>query len=110
MRSHAIVVESWNAIMLASAHAEARKLFDGIAPVTEVTPEASNGRRAFMVAPDGSKEGWEESDRGDAARSAFKDYLRSQYHDDGSTSLRWAEVMFADDEGRAAVVEYDVAK
>jgi hypothetical protein len=115
MRAHAIIVDSWKSELLEIAHAKAITLFHGTAEgrmdrvslVTEITPATINGYRTFLVAPDGSKEGWSESDAGDRARAAFKTWLRAQAYEDGSTALRWVEVMFADDEGLAAVCDHD---
>jgi hypothetical protein len=115
MRAHAIIVDSWSHELIAAAHAEALRIFQGasdnlIAPVTDLTPPNCNGYRSFMVAPDGSKEGWSISDRGDKARAEFKGWLRSKTYEDGSTSLRWVEVMFADDDGGAAIIDHDACK
>ena len=59
-----------------------------------------------MVAPDGSKEGWAESDAGDRARDLIVQVLKSYSYKDGSSPLKWVEVMFGDDEGRAAIVRH----
>lgn len=95
MRHHAIVVTSWNAELLESAHRVAVDL--GMC-VTNITPEVINGYQSFLVAPDGSKEGWPTSDRGDALRTQFIEWLDSQRYKDDSTSIDWVEVQFGDDE------------
>jgi len=88
MRHHGIVVTGCGAEVMA-ANAEARRIFGR--DVTEITPEAVNGYRSFFVAPDGSKEGWAESDAGDKRRSEFKSILRT-------LGLDWAEVQYGDDD------------
>lgn len=107
MRAHAIVVDSFDDKLIDEAHAEAIEIFSGVAPVTEITKSTVNGHRSFMVAPDGSKEGWPESDAGDRARLRFKTYARSKSYDDGSTALHWIEVFFADDEGEVGIEDHD---
>ena len=57
-----------------------------------------------MVPPDGSKEGWRESEAGDSTRAAFVKWLRSRCYDDGSSSYGWVEVQYADDEGETKIV------
>ena len=43
------------------------------------------------------------------------EWLRGQYHEDGSSSLDWAEVQYADDNGenlvtRSSDMDYDAAQ
>jgi len=63
--------------------------------VTEVSPEALNGYRSFLICPDGSKEGWRESAKGDTWREQFIDCCRTNAFD-----VSWAEVQFGDDGGQ----------
>jgi hypothetical protein len=91
------------------AHAEALRIHDvsGLAKiVTEPTPPAMNNERSFLVAWDGSQEGWEESDRGDACRAAFIAWLREQEYGDGSSPLDWIEVQYGGDDGEAIVLDH----
>jgi len=104
MRAHAIVVDSWNPEPIAKAHAKATEFFPWVSPLS---PKVTNGHQSFFIPPDGSKEGWAESDLGDDRRKAFKRWLREQAYEDGSTSLRWVEVQFADDENESVVLDHD---
>lgn len=101
MRHHAIVVSSWNKELLEQAHDQAMTL---CASVTEITKETVNGYSSFLVAPDGSKEGWDASDEGDVARAKLVKWLDEQRYDDDSTSLDWVEVQFADDDMHSHIV------
>ena len=103
MRHHAIVVTSWNYELLEIAHSKAKEIFEQVAPIT---PKTINGYVSFLVAPDGSKEGWEYSDNGNKARSEFISWLDSQRHDDGSTSLHWVEIQFADDDKETKIISH----
>ena len=108
-RHHAIVVTSCNQDSIEWAHDKASEIFhanepekygpsDGrVTPVTEITDKVVNGYRSFMVAPDGSKEGWSESDRADEARESFIDWLEEMRYDDGSSLLCWVEVEFSNE-------------
>jgi len=97
-RCHAIVVtDTGYGNHIENAHSEALAIFADVCEVTEITPEAMNRRRSFMVAPDGSKEGWDLSDRGDACRDLFVAWLERQAYDDGSSALDWAEVQYGDE-------------
>jgi hypothetical protein len=106
MRAHAIVVTSHYGDSIDHAHEKAHEIFDAPTEplnesyqlVTPILPAAMNGARTFLVAPDGSKEGWTLSDEFDSRRAAFIEWLREQAHEDGSTPLQWVEVQYADDD------------
>lgn len=108
MRHHAIIATSWDEKHLLPAHVKARDLFEGTkAYVSEITPPAQNGYVSFFVAPDGSKEGWADSDIAEAARDAFVFWLEQQRYEDHSSWLDWVEVQFGDDEGDTRVMRGD---
>jgi hypothetical protein len=101
MRHHAIVVSSWKHDLLEEAHALAIEL--GMS-VTNITAEVSNGYRSFLMAPDGSKEGWDESDRGDERRTKLIEWMDAQRYEDSSTALDWVVVQFADDDMESRII------
>ena len=69
---HAIVVTSWSEKRTKEAHNYARIIFAELnACVSEITPMVTNGYTSFFIAPDGSKEGWPESDACNEARDEF---------------------------------------
>jgi hypothetical protein len=104
-RHHAIVVTSFDSKLLKKAHKVAADTFSGVAPVTEITTDGVNGFCSFLVAPDGSKEGWDASDAGDSARAEFVAWMRAQAYDDGSTALDYAEVQYGDDNNEAELID-----
>jgi hypothetical protein len=118
MRLHAIVVSSWSAPHIGDAHRKALELFDApaednyrpIAPVSGILKSGVNGYESFFVGPDGSKEGWDRSDQGDAARAAFVAWLNKQRYEDGSTSLKWAEIQYGDEEGHNQMLHHDALR
>jgi len=94
---HSIIVTGFQHDAVIQAYSEAVKLFGntGIAAVTGVIHARVNEWHTFLVGPDGSKEGWADSDRGDEARRAFISWLvaakgRGLY-------LDWAEVAMPED-------------
>lgn len=91
MRHHAIVVTTWDAKKINAARDEAVRLGN---VCTLVCPSPSNGYQSFLVVPDGSKEGWPESDKGDGARAAFIGWLSAQDYEDGSSPYDWVEVVY----------------
>lgn len=102
IKHHAIIVtgqHDWDGIAqlptIFDAHAEAIRC--GCPLVTEVVGPGINATSSFLVAPDGSKEGWEDSDVGDHARDAFIEWLRN------TGSYAWAEVVLGEDDGEAYV-------
>jgi hypothetical protein len=112
MRHHAIVVTSWDEDRIKRAWEEAGRLFGQFAsevgkptdlrgPVVEASV---NEYYTFLIGPDGSKEGWATSDRGDAARSEFIAWLHAQDYDDGSSPYDWALIQYGDEDGDQRVV------
>lgn len=71
---HAILVTGWDE-SLDKAHQKAVEIFPW---VSGISPEGRNGYRTFFIPPDGSKEGWEDSDKGDVRRKAFFKFLGEQ--------------------------------
>jgi hypothetical protein len=63
-----------------------------VGPVLSVT----NGYYTYALLPDGSKEGWDDSDIGDAVREAFLDLFPERYSD-GSSRHCWVHVAFGRD-------------
>jgi len=115
MCHHAVVVTSWSEAALKEAHAKAIELFKSVpidihrekgkpCLVSPIVPGIVNGYASFFVAPDGSKEGWDESNKGDKAREALIEFLRSKAYDDGSSNIQYAEVQFGDEELNAYIV------
>ena len=96
-RHHAIIVTAENKELITVAYKKAKSIFEY---VPKITPMAMNGVSSFFIPPDGSKEGWEESDRGDIRRAHFIEWL------DHSTSLKWAEVQYGDDKGESRIIRH----
>jgi hypothetical protein len=72
-----------------------------IGPVVE---SAANSYGSFLVAPDGSKEGWRDSEQGDVLRNEIITYLETLRYGDGSTSFDYVEVQFGDDNLETKVI------
>jgi len=100
IRHDAIVVTSWSDADIEAAHARALTCFEETcAEVTNITGAAMNGYRSFLVAPDGSKEGWTDSDDAEDAREDFVAWLQ----EDGPL-VSYIEVRFGGDEPDEASV------
>lgn len=104
VRHNAIIVSSWDRKALARAHGKAKEIFD-VCPVSPKTREVVNGYSSFFIAPDGSKEGWASSNKGDQERDEFISYLKEQEYDDGSNRLGWVLIQFSGDELDTKVVD-----
>lgn len=91
IRHDAIVATSWNEDHLRKARTKAEEL--GL-EVSELVAGRMNGQQAFLIAPDGSKEGWQDSDDGDAQREAWKSWMRAQEE----MWVDWAHVNFGGDD------------
>jgi len=94
MRHHAILVSTYLRGNLRRARAEAKSL--GLR-YTDIVESRLNNVVTFAVVPDGSKEGWPDSDAGDTARDKFIAWLDQQRYEDGSSWFEWAEVQYGDE-------------
>lgn len=104
IRHHAILVTSWNSEDIGKALAMVLEIFGDVPSVIE---SEINGYHSFFIPPDGSKEGWAESDDGDECRNKFINWIKDQAHKDGSNNIRFAEVLYGDDEGKAEVERHN---
>lgn len=81
--------------LLTKAYKTAIKLF-GKKTVTKLTGEGMNGYKSFMVAPCGSKVGWEMSNDYLKAVDKFIDFLNKLKHEDGSTSVEYVKLSYGE--------------
>lgn len=92
MQHHSIIVTS-QIDLIEKAHEVATGLMPHVSPIIG---GGANGQRSFAVLPDGSKEGWAESDVADDARAALIRWIDAQAYDDGSNSLSFVLVEFGE--------------
>ncbi len=65
--------------------------------LSTVIPSIINGFYTIVIAPDGSKEGYDVSEESDRFRASLVHFINSLEKEDGSNSVRFAEVMYGCD-------------
>ena len=96
IRHSAIILTGWKDEHIAAAKDKAEIIgLQVIGPSKEVT----NGYKTICVVPDGSKEGWPESNQGDERRREFTDWLNASF----DIYLEWVEVDYGDDDSEATI-------
>lgn len=105
IKHHAISVTSWDSKAIKKAHRYAKKLFSKRA--SSVIKSTSNSWFTFFIAPDGSKEGWPESDKGDNERTEFINWLDSQKYEDDSNVLAFCEFFYGEDNGHSKIERHN---
>lgn len=95
MRHHAIVVTGCGE-RIENAHALAVTFCHTVSGIVD---SRVNGERSFFIPPDGSKEGWQDSDDGDRERESFIASLSKLYVD-------WVEVQYGDGNRETKIVNY----
>jgi len=105
IKHHSIVVTTSIDELIKSAHEKAKEIFG--TTVSEIIQSKINGYKSFFVAPDGSKEGWGESDTGNDNRKAFIDWCNAQAYEDGSNSLSYCEFFYGEDNGYSEIVSHN---
>ena len=77
VKHNAVIVTTWSKEHVKAAHQKALDVFpERVVSPVQVTQ--TNQYRSFFIGPDGSKEGWPESDKGDAQRAEFIEWLDTQ--------------------------------
>lgn len=104
-KHHAIAVTCYRKDMIQKAHKKATEIFKN--RVSNILESDYNGFSSFFIAPDGSKEYWEASDLGDAQRKKFKNWIKKQAFEDGSSPISFCEFFYGDDNGESSVVEHN---
>jgi hypothetical protein len=109
LRPTAIIVGASYGDHIERAHEKALSIFDqrGFGQlVSEIVDGVTNHERSFLVAWDGSKEGWDDSDTGDACRAEFVAWLYEQAYDDGSSPLDWVELQYGGDDREVSAIHH----
>ena len=102
MQHHAIIVTSWDENHLSKAWEKATQIFR-TSQITPIAHSPVNDYSTFLIGPDGSKEGWDESAKGNDQRTAFIDWMAENA---SSTYLDWAEIQYGGDNCVAAVLRH----
>jgi len=108
MRHHAIVITGYNRDKVEVIRDEIIALAgrDMTSMVSPTLYSPLNGYATLCIAPDGSKEGWPDSDHGDTFRQQIVALLTSYRYEDGSSPVAWAEVQYGDDEKVTRIVRH----
>lgn len=96
----AIVVSSFSSVFLDQAVTKAAEL--GLQIIGPNAPGLNN-LQSFLVCPDGSKEGWLDSNVVDKLREEFLEFLRGYAYLDGSSPLEWVYISYSCDQRTAQV-------
>ena len=96
LRHHAIIVTSYSYEHIATAIEKAREFFSS---VSIIICSQVNNFYSFLIPPDGSFEGWKESDWGDHGREQYKAWLK------GHPQFDWVEVQYGSEYGDDQLVD-----
>lgn len=100
MRHDAIIVTTWHREGLTKAYTKAKDLD---LAVSEIVESPTNGYVSFLIAPDGSMEGWEASEIGEGSRRAWKKWVKNEK----GLFVDWVHVNYGgDDPWDASIIEY----
>ncbi len=91
-----IVATTWNPVKWARVQAWINDLHERDQKLFTTAESWVNHHNTIVLVPDGSKEGWTESDEGDELRDRFIEQLKLDEYDDGSSPWAWVEVGFGE--------------
>jgi hypothetical protein len=111
IKHSAIIVTNWDFKKLQAAHEKAKEIFKAkFTPdvfdrkaenlVSDIVHGITNSQASFFIAPDGSKEGWADSDKADEARKEFLDWLYSE----PNNYSNYIEINFGGDDKYTTIV------
>jgi hypothetical protein len=95
---HNAIVVTADSDAIKAIHAEAVRLCGDL--VSNVVKARINFEASFFVAPDGSKEGWGDSQIGDKGRAALREYLKTC-----KGGPDWVEVAYSPDAEHVNIVD-----
>lgn len=105
IKHHAIAVTSSIDELIKEAHNIAKSIFKD--RTSEILNSETNGYKSFFIAPDGSKEGWEISHKGDVQRDIFVKWIYSKTHEDGSNLISFCEYFYGQDNGYSRIENHN---
>jgi hypothetical protein len=95
IKNHAILVTTYDEEKAKEAHSKSMELLPDL--TTELKQSPVNSDYSFAILPDGSKEGWPESQEYDILRNNFCKWLRTKRFEDGSSPYK-AVLVYYDEE------------
>lgn len=108
IKHNAIIVTGWEKKSMEAIHTKAKDIFNdtfqpdntkGDSLVSDIIIGLANTQYTFMIAPDGSKEGWATSKFGDDAREELLNWIsKSDYYCD------YIEIRFGGDDESESIV------
>ena len=88
------------ATALRAAYRKIREIPESVLFVSPIMQSYLPGLETFFIGPDGSKEGWDISDRGNQEREKIIEYLRAE------AGLHWVEVQYGHDHADTRVLRH----
>lgn len=105
IKHHGIAVTSGIDELIKEAHTKAKSIFNE--RTSELLTSETNGYKSFFIAPDGSKEGWDESNKGNAQRETFVKWINEQAYEDDSNSISFCEFFYGEDNGNSLIENHN---
>jgi hypothetical protein len=102
MQHNVVVATTWHQERFAEAAQWLSNLPTEDARFYMIGPPMMNREATIVLLPDGSKEGWADSDEGDERRRIFVSFLKTHDYEDGSSPWKFVDVSFGE---RGVMVE-----
>lgn len=96
VQHRAVLATTWRKQSIDEATEWISQQPDDIRSLFVVVPAAIDDYVTILFAPDGSKVGWDESERCCAFRSAFILHLEAWAYEDGGSPWKWVEVEYGE--------------
>lgn len=91
-----VVATTWNDEAVEKIKAWVMTLNEREQSLFAFVPALINGKTTILLAPDGSKKGWETAKQGEALRNELIEQFAIFGYDDGSNPFDWVEVGYGE--------------
>ena len=108
IKHNVMIFTSWDKRNLIKVRKFATTLLGSL--VTNIKSSNVNSTFTFFIAPDGSKEGWTESDIADDCRQKIADFVNSMAYSDGSNVITFVDVSYSNDDREVLVANNNVVR
>lgn len=105
MKHDSIIITCFSKELIEKAYNKSISIFSQN-NVSDIMVSNINEYYSFFIPPDGSKEGWPESDLGDHKRKIIINWLNKQRYEDGSTPYSWVCVQYGSDDKKTKIINH----
>lgn len=91
-----VIATTWNLDAMREIREWVKTLSHKVQPLFVFVPSIVNDKETLILAPSGSKKGWDEDKRHEVLRNELINLINSFNYEDGSSPFDWVEVGYGE--------------